>query len=119
MSLAIPKRARKSPAHARSPHQEKRIAKTLGGKVTKASGAGAFEKGDVRVKGVARIEAKTTDAKSFRVTEEMIDKIEDAAVQAGEVPVMVIDICGGNRSLCVMPTWALEDLINGLAEKHK
>lgn len=118
MTLRQPKRKRKSDAASRSPKQEAKIARTLGGRVTKASGAGSFEKGDVRINGVARIEAKTTNAASFRVTGDMIDKIEGQAMQGGEVPVIVIEIEAGQRSVAIMPMWALESLISDASEKH-
>lgn len=97
----------------RSRQQEKETAQRIGGRVTKASGAGAFEKGDVRVQRVARLELKTTKARSFSVTEAMIDKIEAQALQAGEVPAMEIEIdnTGTKRKVCVIPLWALDVLL--------
>jgi hypothetical protein len=86
----------------------------VGGNVTKASGAGDFEKGDVRIKRISRIECKTTKAKSFSVTLDMIEKIETAALQAGEVPVMEIEIDNTSRSpktVLVMETWVLDVLL--------
>jgi Holliday junction resolvase len=101
-----------SQSHVRSPKQEREIASRIGGQVTKASGAGAFEKGDVRLTGVVRIEAKTTKHGSFRVTSDMLNKIEGFAVQAGEVPAMLIEIEGGARSVYVVPVWVLEGLLS-------
>lgn len=113
MPLAEPKRVRGStPSHARSRKQEDALAARVGGKTTPRSGAGGWQKADVRVKGLARIEAKTTKHKSFSVTGEMIQKVEDAAMQAGELPVIVVELEGGARSVAVMPMWAL-DLILG------
>ena len=66
-------------------------------------------KGDARLRGVVRIEAKTTKHSSFRVTEDMLDKIENAALGAGEVPAMVIEVSG--KEFLVMPGWALDVLI--------
>lgn len=113
MPLAEPKRTRGSTkSHARSRRQESDLAARVGGKVTPRSGAGAWQKADVRVKGLARIEAKTTKHRSFSVTAEMIEKVEAAAMQASELPVIVVELAGGAHSVAVMPMWAL-DLILG------
>jgi hypothetical protein len=115
--MKLPKRlkGKQSPSHARSPRQEKEIAKRIGGRVTRGSGCGN-EKGDVRVKGVVRLEAKTTMAKSFSVTLEMIGKIEDAAVCSGELPVLVVEFLNPEgkpvASATVMPSWALDILLS-------
>lgn len=118
--LRLPKRLKgQHPSVHRSRKQERSTAKRVGGNVTKASGAGDFEKGDVRVKRVSRIECKTTKAKSFSVTLDMIEKIEAAALQAGEVPVMEIEIDNTARkpvSVIVMPSWALDMLLQRGAE---
>lgn len=115
-TLKKPKRLKsfQTESHARSPEQEDSLAKRVGGRRVKGSGCG-FEKGDVRVEGFVRIEAKTTKHKSFSVTIEMLDKIEDAALSAGEVPAMVIEFRQDrdNREVAVIPVWALEKLIGG------
>jgi hypothetical protein len=66
----------------RSKLQEKRIAKDVGGKVQKASGATAFAKGDVRTEGLL-IEAKTTGQRSYRVDISEITKIQSEALAKG------------------------------------
>lgn len=106
--------ARVPPDLFRSRQQEKRLAARVGGKVTRGSGNG-IEKGDVRLRGVVRIEAKTTKAASFRVTDKMISLIEDAAVSAGELPVIVIELAGGPkpRTVCVVPEWVLDVIAGG------
>jgi hypothetical protein len=103
-----PKRL-KTPNHTASIKQERGAAKRYGGKVVKGSGAG-FTKGDVRIHGVARIEAKTTIHKSFSVTAEIISKIENAAVPAGEVPIIEVELGSGHK-VCLIPTWAVEVLL--------
>lgn len=82
----------KDPSKIHAPRQEKRLAGVLGGRVTNGSGNQA-EKGDVRVKGVIRLEAKCTRRKSFSVTREMVDKIEDAAAGCAseELPVIHVE----------------------------
>ena len=119
MSLPVPKRARShlSESHRRSVQQEQETATRLGGRVTKASGSGIFEKGDVRVRGLARVECKTTKHSSFSVTDKIIDKIENQAVATGEIPVIEIDIRNGERGVYVMPKWALEGLLREAQER--
>ena len=114
--MKIPKRlkGKHTASHARSPQQEAELAKRTGGKVTRGSGCGN-EKGDVRIKGVARIEAKTTMRKSFSVTQEMLDKIEEAALTTGELPALVIEFIDKKgkklREVAVVPFYAIELLI--------
>lgn len=68
----------------------------------------------MRVRGVLRIEAKTTKNKSFSVTREMIEKIESAAAMTGELPFLVIEfIDDTGRSLkqvAVCPMWVLDSV---------
>lgn len=122
MALAVPKRlggGTRTKSHARAPAQEKRAAARLGGQQTKASGAGKFEKGDVRVRGLLRLDAKTTKHASFRVTADMIEALEASAAQSGEVPVFEIEIDneGSPRSCYVIPRWALDDIVQLVAQK--
>ena len=118
MPLAKPKRLKQdgsSPAHHRSRRQEGEVAKRIGGRKTPASGA-LSEKGDVRLKGVVRIECKTTSHKSFSVTQEMLEKIEYAALSAGELPALVIEFLNakGNptSAVAVVPLWVLDTIAN-------
>lgn len=108
------RKANLSNSHRRAPKQERELVQRLGGRRTSASGA-KDEKGDVRIKGVVRIEAKTTKNKSFSVSLDMLDKIESAAVASGEMAVMVIEFNDGfGRKLgevAVMPTYALETIL--------
>lgn len=94
----------------KSRQQEHGTASRLGGKVTKASGA-SYEKGDVRVRNVCRIESKITKHSSFRVTTEIIDKIENATFGADEIPVIEVGLQDGERSVYVVPQWALEMIL--------
>lgn len=99
-------------AQRRSEKQEKELAKKLNGQVTKASGS-QTEKGDVRVRGLLRVEAKTTSKKSFSITREMIEKINNAAIYSGENPAMVIEFIDEQgkplHEVAVVPTWALKE----------
>lgn len=111
--LATPKRCRVGVAHRRSPKQEKEAAKRLGGKVVVGSGSGRWEKGDVRIRNVLRLEAKTTIKKSFTVTREMVRKIMDAALSSakGEVPCMEIEFLSPSGkpeiSVALVPVYVL------------
>lgn len=100
-------------SHNHAPKMERRLAAELGGRAVKGSGAGR-EKGDVRVKGLLRVEAKCTKRDSFSITGPMLDKIEAAAIGAGEVPAVVVEFVdkAGKpvRSVAVMPMWAFEEL---------
>lgn len=107
---------RGNPSYRRSKKQEKELALKVGGRRTAASGS-KDEKGDIRVRGVMRIEAKTTKHKSFSVTLEMIDQIEMAALVSDEVPIIAIefnDNAGKKvKEVAVVPMYVL-DLIKGM-----
>ena len=100
-----------NPSYRRSRKQEQEIAGRLGGRLTPASGS-KIEKGDVRVRGIMRIEAKTTKHKSFSVTLEMIEKIEEAALSCGETPVIAIEFNDGKgrklKEVAVVPMYVLD-----------
>lgn len=116
MALAVSKRlggSGLSKSHARAVTQEKQTAARIGGRTVVGSGS-KFEKGDVRLKGVVRIEAKTTKNASFSVTEAIIDKLEQACFGAGEVPILQVEILGGKRRCLVIPDWALDDILEAL-----
>jgi hypothetical protein len=67
----------------RSQLQEKSIARSRGGRVQKASGAGKLAKGDVRVVGEIRTEAKTTSKRSYRLKFSDVVKIRSEAITLG------------------------------------
>jgi hypothetical protein len=95
---------------------EKNLAKRTGGYRTAGSG-NKLEKGDVRIKGIARLEHKGTVHDSFRVTKTILEKIELAARACDEVPVLVVDFLDerGNTlgdEIAVLPMKDLLDLIN-------
>jgi hypothetical protein len=105
---------RPTPSHRRSVRQEHELAARFNGRVTPGSGS-KDTKGDVRVRGVCRIEAKTTKHKSFSVTLEMSDKIEQAALMNSEIPILVVEFITQDghpiKELAVTPVWVLEQLI--------
>lgn len=102
-----------SNSHRRAPKQEKSLAKRIGGARTPASGAREV-KGDVRVKNLLRLEAKTTKNKSFSVTLDMVQKIEQAAIHSGELPAIAIEFTDGfGRVLgevAVVPIYVLDEI---------
>jgi hypothetical protein len=105
----IAKKSVQSKGYWRAKKQEKQIARTISG-----SGSGR-KKGDVEVMGIARLECKTTQNKSFSVTREMVEKITNAGIGNDEVPAIVIEFLDQRgtpeSSLAVIPLWALEMLI--------
>lgn len=110
-SLPVSKRRRTSPSHQRAKKQEQEAAERFGGRVSKASGA-AYQKADVRTYGVVRVEAKTTKHASFRVTVEMIEKLEADAFGADEIPLLEVELMLGKKKVYVVPDWAVEMLVD-------
>jgi Holliday junction resolvase len=69
--------------------QEKRLAKSSGGRRQPASGATEFLKGDVKA-GDLLIEAKATDAASLSVKLAWLSKITEQARAVGKVPALAV-----------------------------
>ena len=112
--LRVPNRLKtfQTHSHRRSPVQEHELAKAIGGERVRGSGSG-ITKGDVRKKGVCRIEVKTTGAASFSVTRDMMRKIDEAAVDANEIPALVVEFNDKGKpvgSVCIMPYYVVEML---------
>jgi hypothetical protein len=115
MTLKLPKKltAERGPSHRRAKVMEKETATRIGGRQTVGSG-NKDEKGDVRLKYVARIECKTTVKRRFTITTEMIDKIEEATTGTDEIPAVQIELMNGlfvRYNLLVIPDWALDILL--------
>jgi Holliday junction resolvase len=110
--MKIPRRRQgQSPSHVRSREQEAELAAAFKGRRVRGSGCGN-EKGDVRVERLVRIEAKTTKHNSFSLTRSMAQKIENAALPSGEVPVIIVEFQGEpNMELAVVPRWAVLPII--------
>lgn len=100
-----------------SQQQERDIAEELGGKVNKASGAMAHAKGDVRKKGHWRVEAKYTEASSYRLT---LDDLYKLAGECSDLerPIFIIDFRKkGGRQLdrfAVVQMTDLKEMIDGI-----
>jgi hypothetical protein len=71
--------------------EEDRTSRLIGGRKTFASGSGD-EKGDGRNMGKWRSENKETDKRSYTIRDEVWERIQAAALSAGERPVMFIRI---------------------------
>ncbi len=113
--LPTPKRLRIGPSHRRSKAQERESAERFGGHVTRGSGSGR-EKADVRVRGIVRIESKTTKHRSFSVTTAMIDKLEAGTFGSGEVPVIEVELELGRRRVFVVPDWAMDQMVDAIKQ---
>lgn len=104
-----------SKGYHRAKRQEKELSIRMGGALVPGSGS-SVQKGDVKgcFGGLVRIEAKTTGAKSFSITRDMVRKIEDAALPNNELPAIVVEFIDelGNPQMevAVVPTWALQHL---------
>lgn len=107
-----------TPSHARSVQQERETAKRVGGKPIHRSGAGTV-KGDVRLRGIARIENKTTKFASYGVSVETIEKLENAVAGTGETPVLQVELLLGACKFIVLPDNYLDDIITALEFYHE
>jgi hypothetical protein len=112
--------SRKTASHRRSPKQERALAERSNGRLVPGSGSG-YQKGDIQVKRLLRIEAKTTKADSFRVTRSMVEKITEAGILHDEFPAIVVEFVDEQgrpeHELLVMPGYVLDHLLE-LARHH-
>lgn len=96
----------RSDGQRKSRLQETRIAKDIGGRRQKASGATDFAKGDVRKQGEIRVEAKTTGARTFILKLSDVSKIREEALLGGaEDWAMQVEFqgqMGANRKLAII-----------------
>lgn len=112
----LDRKATQSKAYHASSGLEKKLAKKVGGYRTSGSG-NKKEKGDVRKRGVMRLEHKATQHKSFSVTIDMLEKIELAARGCDEIPIMVIEFLDDRgktfeKEIALLPLSDLMDLID-------
>lgn len=107
------------PSKRRAPKQERELAQRIGAALTPGSGSQSM-KGDVRLKGVLRVEAKCTRHKSYSLSLDTFEKIENAASLCGraEIPAMHIEFLTQDgapiKALAVIRADDLEDLIRRL-----
>lgn len=106
-----------SHGYRRSKKQEAELARRFSGRLIPGSGNGV-RKGDVSRRGIVRIEAKTTQAESFRVTRRMVETIQDAASAMGETPVIVIEFLDAKGDpeleVALVPVLFLETLLRDI-----
>lgn len=113
----------KDPSKRHAPKHERSLADKLGAKLTPGSGNQAI-KGDLRIRGVARIEAKCTRRKSFSVSRDVWSKIQDAAGSGAEheIPVLHVEFLdsSGDREcgLYILREEDVETLIQEAVHAH-
>ena len=111
--------AKRGVGQRRSPKAEKELAVRVGGKVTPGSGNKA-QKGDVRVRGIARIEHKTTTLQTFALSREIVRKITEAGASTDEIPAIIVEFLdtAGKPvySIACIPVHILESLIDEAKE---
>jgi len=101
---------------------ERRTSRVLGGTLTPGSGKGRTKgdvlhgfsrEGRVRERGYKRlIEKKSTQAKSIKITEAWLDKLEKQAFEAGREPVLVIEfetMSFGSKQWAMIPLEKLRE----------
>lgn len=120
MLTRLDRKSKQPKSYWASPKKEKKLAIRVKGRTTNASGS-KNEKGDVRKVGIARLEHKTCQRKSFSVTRETIDKIVNASVACNEVPALVIEFINPDTGksegeIACIPMDDLVRLINDAGE---
>lgn len=90
-----------------SQSQERRLARTLGGKVTPRSGAGWKVKGDVRTDD-ALLEAKWTGNKQLTIKADVLEKAVNEAAAELRRPVVVFTV--GGQDYVVLPLFHYAEL---------
>lgn len=85
---------------------EKNLSKRVGGRVTIASGALDFQKGDIRA-GDFLIESKSTEKESFSLPLNYLCKIKAEALTANKYPALAINFTTSNGNLRSMGSWVL------------
>lgn len=100
--------------------QEKRVAKTVGGKKTANSGATKFSKGDVRTNNFL-IECKTCmkEQKSFTLQKEWFDKNEEEAFAMGKPYNALVFDFGDGKEHYVIDEKLFKLLVNYLESEDK
>ena len=73
--------------------QEKELSKALGAKLTPASGAFAFNKGDMKTDEWL-IESKATEKPSYSLTKKVLEKIEREAIKDHRLPLLILELQG-------------------------
>lgn len=86
----------------KSQRQEKKVAKDLKGKVTIASGALYFQKGDVR-NDAYLVEAKTTSKSFYSLKKSIWEKVKKEAIKDSlRIPLMHIELNDGKQEFVII-----------------
>lgn len=117
------RKATRSKAYWRSPKQEKELTKRLvHGLQHSRSGAGS-KKGDISVSRLVRVECKTTQQKSFNVSQSMIEQITNASLASDEIPIIVVEFLNEKAKpvseVAILPLNSLLELINAVTAKTR
>lgn len=109
-----------APKNAHGKRSEKRIAQTLGARLTPASGATAGAKGDMKHVGdgfKVLMEAKSTVAQTLSVELAWLQKITKEALEKGMTPALTLSFVrpDGNAlphgEWVAVPLWAWQELL--------
>lgn len=96
---------------------EKKVAKSVGGRLTPASGSMHGAKGDVRVADFL-LEAKSTSDQTMRVELHWLQKISHEALSIGKTPALSIRFVNPDGtpkkggSFVAIPEWVFSSLVN-------
>jgi hypothetical protein len=89
---------------------EGRLAKRVGGRLTPASGATPFLKGDVRAKRFLIEHKFTLNKKSYTVQVKELAAIEEKALKQGLTPALVFELPGIRMKYAIVPLHIVEEL---------
>lgn len=95
----------------RATRAEQKICDALGARFTYNSGAGS-EKGDGRLYGAYRIEAKSTRTSKYRLTAADWAKLSTNCVHAGETPIFSIDFEQRGLHILVVSCRLIDDTLS-------
>lgn len=111
----------KYPAQEYSRTQEKNSANDFGGSVTVGSGNKRV-KGDVRFKGLFRLESKATSKRSYSLKFDDLEKIENVALSAGELAFFQVDFIDSEKKpikkVIVLPEYVFQELLDAYKQSR-
>jgi hypothetical protein len=92
--------------------KERDDAEAFQGKRTKGSGNQWANRGDIK-SGIFLIEAKSTDKKSFSITQNLWKKIWEEAIQTQRIPILSIRLNKNDMDMVVLERRDFLELIKG------
>jgi hypothetical protein len=116
-----------APKNAHGKKSEVHLAKSIGARLTLASGAVAGSKGDMKHNGdgfKVLLEAKSTVTGTLPVQYEWLVKIEKEALAKNSIPALAMSFVtpdGRNRPMgcwIAMPLWAYQELMEKIEKKE-